>query len=45
VSAGTKKAVEAGNLAKMAGDIFQGVVNGWNRLADWVKNTIDDNNK
>lgn len=34
MSSGTKKAVEAGNLDKKAGDIFQGMVNAWDRFSD-----------
>jgi RHS repeat-associated protein len=36
-----ENSVKAGNVDQMANDIFQGFVNGWERLTDWVKEKID----
>jgi RHS repeat-associated protein len=37
-----EKAAEAGNLDKVANNIFQGFVKGWEMLSDWVKDKVDD---
>ena len=40
-----KYAANAGNLDSKSEQIFQGFVTGWNKLADWVKSQVDENNE
>jgi RHS repeat-associated protein len=42
---GAEKAAEAGNLDKVANNIFQGFVKGWEMATDWAKGVVDDKKK